>query len=143
MSILDYHDSYQKKINRAFLVHLVYVSKADGVISESEKKVIRRLGRKMGFVDEEISQIIEKPDPDTYYPPYELIQRFEHLTDVIRITLADGVITDDERRITQCYAVASGFTFAEADFVIELIKQAIAEGKDEEEMVKAYRKSKK
>lgn len=143
MSLLDFHDSHQKKINRAYLIHLIHVAMADGTISEKEKKVLHRLGHKLGFVDEEISRIIDKPGPDAYHPPYELKERIAHLFDIIRITLADGSITDDERRITQCYAVASGFSPTESDEVIEVIKKGIAEGMDEEDIFTIYRKRKK
>lgn len=143
MKLLDYHDSYQKKMNRVYFIHLILVAKADGEISEKEKKVLHRLGHRLGFVDEEISALIDNPGPDAYNPPYELRERIEHLYDIIRITLADGTITDDERRITQCYAIASGFDPAESDDVIEIILSGIAEGLDEEEIFKIYRKRRK
>lgn len=143
MSLLDFHDSQQKKISKAYFVHLILVAKADGSISEKENKVLHRLGHKLGFVDEEISRMIDNPGQDSYNPPYELKERIEHLYDIIRITLADGIITHDERRITQCYAVASGFSPAESDDVIKLIEKGIAEGLDEEEIFTIYRKRKK
>jgi uncharacterized tellurite resistance protein B-like protein len=143
MSLLDFHDSHHKKLNRAYFVHLIHVAKADGIISEKEKKVLHRLGHKLGFVDEEITRIIDNPGPDAYHPPYALKDRIQHLYDIIRITLADGNITDDERHITQCYAVASGFNSSESDEIIEIIKNGIANGLDEEEIFTIYSKRKK
>ncbi len=140
MNLLNYHDSHQKKLNRAYFVHLILVAKADGNISDKEKKVLHRLGHKLGFVDEEISRMIDNPGQDSYNPPYELRERIEHLYDIIRITLADGSITDEEHRITQCYAVASGFSSVESDDVIEIIKKGIGEGQDEEEIFQIYKK---
>lgn len=143
MNLLNYHDSHQKKLNRAYFVHLILVAKADGTISEKEYKVLYRLGHKLGFVDEEISRMIDNPGQDSYHPPYELKERIEHLYDIIRITLADGTITQDERRITQCYAVASGFNSAESDDVIKLIEKGITDGLDEEEIFQIYKKQRR
>lgn len=140
MSLLDFHDSHHKKLNRAYFVHLIHVAKADGIISEKEKKVLHRLGHKLDFVDEEITRIIDNPGPDAYHPPYGLKDRIEHLYDIVRITIADGNITDDERRITQCYAVASGFNSSESNEILELIENGITEGLDEEEIFKIYQK---
>jgi uncharacterized tellurite resistance protein B-like protein len=142
MSLLDLFDSQHKKINKAYLIHLIYVSKADGSISEKEKKLLVRLGHKLGFVDEEIYGIIENPGPDRFYPPYELDKRMEYLFEVVKITLADGVIHEEERRITKFYAIAAGFDLHESEKVIDLIIKGIHEGLDEVDILKKYKKLK-
>jgi uncharacterized tellurite resistance protein B-like protein len=142
MSLLDLFDSQQKKINKAYLVHLIHVSKADGSISAKEKKVLHLLGHKLGFVEEEVDRIIETPGPDVYYPPYELGKRIEHIYDIVRIAIADGIITEDEHRITNNFAIAAGFDPHESEKVINLVINGIKEGKDEEDIIKEYRKLK-
>ena len=143
MSYLDLLDSDHKKQNKGYFTQLINVALADGIITKEEEKILHLLGHKLGFVDEEIQRMIGNLGKSSYHPPYELSRRLEQIYEIVKIIMADGKITDEEMRITSCMAVASGFHASESDDVIDLVIKGIKEGKDEEEILKEYKKIKK
>jgi uncharacterized tellurite resistance protein B-like protein len=140
MSILNYFDSQQKKQNRDYFIQLLNIARADGVITETENNLLHRIGNRLGFTSEEIDILINNPGPSNYHPPVELAQRFEQLYDIVKMTLADGQITDDEEKVALHFAVASGFNQSDSPLLMDILVAGIQEGKDEEELLAEYKK---
>ena len=92
MNILNYFDHPEKKQNIEYYTHLVRIAKADDLINTTELELLHRIGRKLGFTDPEIDSLIETTGKSDYIPPYELSKRFEQVYEIVKMTLADGVI---------------------------------------------------
>ena len=143
MNILNFFDHPSKKQNREYFVHLVRIAKADDIISNSEMELLNRIGKKLGFTDPEIDNLIAITDKSDYIPPYELSKRFEQVYEIVKMTLADGVIDKNEMRLASGFAIKSGFNENEIPNLLAHLLRGIKEDKDEEELFEEYKKERK
>lgn len=141
--MLSYFDSHAKKHNRDYFIQLLNIAKADGTISESESTLLHRLGKRLGFTDEEIEHIMANPGQSSYHAPVELAQKFEQFYDVVKMILADGIVTDEERKIASHFAVASGFQESETALLMDVLVTGIRNGVDEDDLFSEYKKKRR
>ncbi|MCX6327434.1 MAG: hypothetical protein NT144_12425 [Bacteroidia bacterium] len=143
MSILNYFDHPIKKQNIDYFVHLVRIAKADDVISNHELELLHRIGKKLGFADPEINNLIESTGKSDFIPPYELSKRFDQVYEIVKMTLADGLVDNNEMHLARGFAIKSGFNENEIPNLLVLLIRGIKEGKDEEDLFELYKKEKK
>lgn len=143
MNILSHFDHPIKKHNKEYFVHLVRIAKADDIVSHHELELLNRIGKKLGFTDPEIEALIETTGKSDYFPPYELSKRFDQVYEIVKMTLADGVIDKNEMKLASSFAVKSGFDEDEIPILLVNLIQGIKEGKDEEELFEVYKKNRK
>ncbi len=143
MNHLDFFDHPQKKQNKDYFVHLVRIAKADDIMSPSELDLLHRIGKKLGLTEPEIDKLIEITDKSDYHPPYELSKRFDQLYEIVKMTLADGKIDNQEMRLATAFAVKSNFNEIEIPSLLALLIHGIKEGKDEEDLFEKYKKNRK
>lgn len=140
MSHLENFDHPLKKQNKEYFVHLVRIAKADDVVSHKELELLVRIGRNLGFTDPEIDKLVETTGKSDYHPPYELSKRFDQVYEIVKMTLADGLIDNSEMRLASAFAVRSGFTESEIPKLLVLLISGIKKGEDEETLFEEYRK---
>jgi uncharacterized membrane protein YebE (DUF533 family) len=140
MSLLEHFDHPERKQDKEHFKHLVQVALADGIIDDLEIKMLHRMGRNMGFTDPEIEGLLESTKDSAYIPPYELSKRFNQLFCMVKIILADGVIDQNEMRLTTGLALKSGFVEGEIPVILDLLIKGIRNGKDEEDLFLLYKK---
>jgi hypothetical protein len=143
MSHLNFFEHPLKTQNKEYFVHLVRIAKADDIMSHTELELLHRIGKNLGFTDPEIDKLIETTSKSDYNPPYELSKRFDQIYEIVKMTLADGVIDNREMRLASAFAVKSGFNENEISTLLALLIHGIKEGKNEEELFGTYRKRRK
>jgi uncharacterized tellurite resistance protein B-like protein len=143
MNTSDYFDHPGKKQNKEYFVHLVRIAKADDIISNTELVLLHRIGKNLGFTDPEIDKLIETTGKSDYIPPYELAKRFDQVYEIVKMTLADGLIDKSEMRLASGFAIKSGFSENEIPNLLVLLIRGIKEGKDEEDLFEVYKKERK
>ncbi len=141
MSFTDFISDNGRRINKENFIHLVQIAQADGTIDKRENELLHLYGRKFSLTNPEIDSLIKSEESHIYAPPYELEKRFEHLYDVMQIMLSDGKISNEERNFFTKLAIAASFKDETIPFLIDLLSNGISEGKDEEDLLAAFRKS--
>jgi len=141
MSLLNIFENPEKKQNKDYFAHLVNIALADSVITPEERKLLDRIGNKLGFSDQEIDHIIEKEIKSDYIPPYELSKRFEQVYDIVKMILADDEVTETEMHLAKRFALKSDFQESDISSLLNLLIEGIKEGKDEEDLLKEYLKN--
>jgi len=140
MSLLEHFDHPDRKQDKEHFRHLVQIALADGIIEESEHKMLYRLGKNKGFTDPEIEELMKSTMKSAYNPPYELSKRFEQLYSIVKIIVADGKIEDSEMRLARGLALKSGFAEGEISALLSLLIEGIKEGVDDDDLFKQYKK---
>lgn len=140
MTILDHLEHAGKKQNKRHFMNLIQVAMSDGIVDQTELKMLHRLGRKMDLTDIEIDELIDSTSNAAYNPPYELSKRFEQVYEIVKMVLADGVIDKNEMRLANSFATEAGFSENEIPKLLVLLISGIKEGKDEEELFEIYKK---
>lgn len=143
MNLSNHFDHPGKKHNTEYFIHLVRIAKADDIVSNTELKLLHRIGKNLGFTDPEIDKLIETTGKSDYIPPYELSKRFDQVYEIVKMTLADGEIDSNEMRLASGFAIKSGFHENEIPNLLVLLIRGIKDGKDEEDLFEAYKKQRK
>ena len=143
MNILEQTEHQDKKDNKAHFLHLVQVALADGVIDESELLLLHSYGKKMGFTDPEIDELIKSAPTAEYNPPYELQKRFEQVYRIAKMILADNKIDESEMALIHKIALKSGFQPQEIDFIIPFLIDGVQKRIDDEDLFEDYAKKRK
>jgi len=102
--------------------------------------MLHKEGRKFGLTDPEIDKLIGSESFDNYDTPYSLKDKFDQLYNIAELILADGVITDSEKRLIKRYAITAGFRDELIDDLLNLLFEGIVKGDDEEKLLKEYKK---
>jgi uncharacterized tellurite resistance protein B-like protein len=143
MNILNNSNHPVKKQNIEYFVHLVRIALADDIITDNEMLLLRRLGKKLGFTELETETLINSTGKYDYIPPSDFDKRFEQVYDIVKMTLADGVIDDSEMRLASSFARSSGFSENEIPKLLVLLISGIKQGKNDEELFEVYKKERR
>jgi uncharacterized tellurite resistance protein B-like protein len=139
MSIVNYFDHHDRKASKEHYLNLVQMACADGVIDPSELELLHRIGKRLGFTDPEIDELIGKKASKHFSPSYSLERRFHELYDIVAMALADGILHKAEIGLIKKFAIALAFSSNEIDRVVEMLVAGIKSGKSEEELFSLFK----
>jgi hypothetical protein len=140
MSHLENFDHPLKKQNKGFFVYLVKIAMADGIIWYTELELLHQMGRKLGFTEPEIKNLIYTASKQAYDPPYELAKRFEQLYDIVKMSLSDGQIDNHKMRLGSAFAEKSGFKESEIQALLVMIMAVLEKARMKKICLKSIRK---
>lgn len=140
--MLNYFDSELKRQNKDYFIELLNIAKVDGTVSDSELKLLTRIGKRLGLTDEEIHSLMSKDESTSYHPPMELSGKFSQFYEIIKLTLADGIFSEEEKRMARIFAAAAGFNEKEIVLLLEIVYNGIKSNQQEEELLEEFRRRK-
>jgi uncharacterized tellurite resistance protein B-like protein len=132
MNFSDYITDHGKRVNKDYFKNLIQVCKSDGIISPEESKLLHKEGKLFGMTDPEIDRLISEENYSNYNPPYYLEEKFDHLYNVAEIILADGIVTEGERKLLKKYAIEAGISDKAIEILIDILFEGIRNNEDEE-----------
>lgn len=140
MNFTHFITHHGKRINRENFLRLVQVAMIDGQIKESEHKLLHKEGRKFGLTDPEIDQLIQTETANNYHPPYSLKEKFEELYTIAEMILADEVVTESEKNMIRHYAISAGFSDEVIEGLLSILIDGVSNNKDEDTLLKEFKK---
>ncbi len=140
MDIIEHFEHHSRKQDKEHFGHLIQIALADGIVDATETEMLQKLGRKIGFTEDEILDLIETSKKDSYAPSTELSKRFEQMYDLVKMVLADGKIDNAEMRLTTSFAIKSGFNENEIPGLLNLLIDGIKNNEDEDDLFIIYKK---
>ncbi len=144
MAIFDAYENAEFRNRISVLATLVKLSLADGVLDENEMKIITKVARDYGLIDQDqLLYIIKNYDKYTIEPAYNYDERIEELYNLTKIIYADGRMDEEELKILKNAIVALGFPPKNADVIFETAVGLIADDADLEAFKKAIKKANK
>lgn len=88
---------------------LVHLSKADRVIAEEEYRLIIHVAEGIGLSSDKAAEIINDPNPIPHLKNLPPDEKFEYLTNVVRMMKADGKIHQNEVSFCEKLAIRLGY----------------------------------
>jgi len=141
MGIIDAYENAEFRNRISVLATLVKLSLADGVLDDNEMKIITRVARDYGLLDQDdILYIIKNSDKYSLEPTYNYDERIEQLYNLTKIIYADGRIDKNELKILKNAIVALGFPPKNTDIIYETAVGLIVDDVDLEDFNKAIKK---
>jgi len=140
MNFSDFITHHGKRVNKEHFIHLIQISKTDGIISPAELELLHKEGKKFGLTEPEVDKLVKNEDKHHYIAPYSLMEKFDHLYNVAGMILADDVVTDSEKRMIRRFAIEAGFDDTVIDNIINLLLDGVKSGVDEDRLFKEFKK---
>ncbi len=128
----------ETKKRKSHFKNLVALSMADGVLRESEIKLLSLIGSRLNLSKKEIKSVFQNPSKIQYNRPTDSKERFSQLFDLIALMMVDGNI--DRREMDFCMTVASSLGFRPTavqelvDKIVKAIKDSVPKEKLRTEM---------
>ncbi len=142
MGIIDAYENAEFRNRISVLATLVKLSLADGVLDGNEMKIITRVARDYGLLDQDdIVYIIKNYDKYSLEPTYNYDERIEQLYNLTKIIYADGHIDKNELKILKNAIVALGFPPKNVDIIYETAVGLIVDDVDLEDFNKTIKKA--
>ena len=140
MSFADFITNKGKRVCTEHYIHLVQASRLDGKISKEEMDILHHKGKHFGLTDPEIDRIINSEKDHHYTPRYSLKGKFEDLYSVAQIIMADGNISERERRLLKRMSIESGLDDSKIDGMMEILLDGVKTNEDEDLLFKKFKK---
>src|SRR5436190_13912860 len=109
MFMLTLFDTKKSKQQKSHLKNLINLAKADGVITDSEKEYIYKVGEKHGLKSSELDSMILETTTTEVKIPSNDSERFDQIFDLVQMMLADESIDDSEMDFCIVMAEKLGF----------------------------------
>ena len=134
MSIADLYENGERKQDKGHFRNLVMIAEADGIVEETETKLLNELGRKLGLSDSDVADIKKNPENYRITPPVSREERFEQIVELIQMVQVDGKMDEAELHMLEKVAVSIGYKdLDEVD--VESILALIVRGEDTEVII--------
>lgn len=140
MSIIDAFDGGQEKQNKSHIRNLIRIGMADGHFEQEETQKIYRIARHLGVTQEEVDQLIADPNQIGFIAPSNIEERLERFVNLLRVILADGMVTDEERRLLRRLGVGLDIDLDKIDAMAEKGIAMIKAGDDVDDIILSLRK---
>ncbi len=143
MKLLEHFDHPERKQDKEHFLHLIQIASADGIIDDSELKMLNRIGKNLGLTNAEIKDLFDSSKQSEYIPPYELAERFEQLYRIIQMVLADNEIANEEIHRAKILGMKSGFSDEDLAILLPLLIEGVKKSQDIEDLFALYKKRRK
>jgi uncharacterized tellurite resistance protein B-like protein len=121
MSVFDIFESNDSKKRKSHLRNLVALAKLDGFISKEEFSFLLKVGDRAGVTSDEVKKMMLRTTTIKVSKPDNNIDRFDLLYDLLEMTLADGVMDENEIDFCIDMAVRLGFRPAISGVLVRMI----------------------
>ena len=122
MAFKDLFKSGEDNRNLGHFGSIVSIAIADGIVTNEEENLMKRLARKLNITDEEYKEILKNPKKYPLIPENSAQDRLERMHDLFEMIYVDHDIDEDERKLIEKYAIALGYT---EELAAKLIKRSI------------------
>ena len=119
MEITNYKLGGDQKRNFAHFGSIVRLAMADGIITEGEEILLKRLAKKFHILMDRYDEILEDPKKFPIYTPNKYEERIEHLYDLTKMVFADEEATGDEAKILRKFCIGIGFPVDNAEKIAD------------------------
>ncbi|SDX63529.1 Uncharacterized conserved protein, tellurite resistance protein B (TerB) family [Lutibacter oricola] len=139
MSISNFNLSGDQQHNINHFASVVKLAMADGVITEGEEKLLKRVASKLHILDDKVVDVLKNYKDYPTTTPHGYDDRIELLHDYAKIIFADNDVTKDEAIILRRICVGLGFPTDNVDKVADEAIHLVLNDNDLEDFTKAIK----
>ncbi|QTD36463.1 TerB family tellurite resistance protein [Polaribacter batillariae] len=140
MSISDLYFNGEHKKEIGHFANIVKIAKADGKISEEEKALLIKTGKRLNISLEEFTAIINNPEKFPINPPISYDERIERLYRLTKMVLVDGEAALKEVKLLRKIAVGLHFSIDNAEKVCDEAIHLVMNDNNLEDFTSAIKK---
>ncbi len=140
MGIADFNLKGEQKKNVSYYASLVKLALADGVISDGEEKLLKRLAKRFHIIAEMRAEIMGNSSKFSMVTPHSYDERIEQLYLLAKMIYADGEVSEKETDTLVKIAIGLGFSVKNVEKVVVEAVQLILKDNDLEDFTKSIKR---
>jgi uncharacterized tellurite resistance protein B-like protein len=119
MEITNYKLGGEQKRNFAHFASIVKLALVDGILTEGEEKLLKRLAKRFHILEDRYNDILENPSKYPMFAPNKYEERIEHLYDLTKMVFADEDVSGEEAKILRKVCIGIGFPVDNAEKITD------------------------
>ena len=139
MGISDYNLRGEQKRNLSYFASIIRLALADGVITEGEEKLLKKMAKRFHILESKYKEILEDPEKYPVSTPHNYDERIEHLFDLTKMVYADDEVTGEEAGVLRRICVGLGFPLNNVEKVTDEAIHLILNDSDLEDFTKSIK----
>lgn len=139
MSISNYNLTGDQKHNINHFASVVKLAMADGIITDGEEKLLKRVAKHLHILEEKYRDILENYAEYPIVTPHNYEERIELLYDYAKMIFADESASGDEAKVLRKICVGLGFPIDNVDKVSDEAIHLVLNDNNLEDFTKAIK----
>ena len=140
MGISDYNLGGDQQRNIDHFASIVRLALADGIVTEGEEKLLKRLAKRFHILEDKYKDIIENSSEYPVDAPLSYDKRIERLYDLSKMVMADGEVSEEELTVLRRVSVGLGFPTKNVDKIADESIRLISDDTDVEDFTKVIKR---
>ncbi|MGV6845834.1 MAG: TerB family tellurite resistance protein [Lutibacter sp.] len=140
MSISDYNLKGAQKNNLKYFATAVKLAEVDGVISEEELSILKKLAKKFHILNDKFKEIIENPNVYPINQAHNYDERIKQLFELSKMVVADNQIDQLEINFLKKLIIGLGFSINSVETIASTAIELVKKNEDLEAFTKDIKK---
>lgn len=121
---------------RSHMKNLIEMAAADGNFAEVEYGLLKSIAKRNNISESQLKHIKENPGSVHLEVPTDKAEKFHQLYDLVHMMTIDTSIHDEERKLSNLFAIKFGYPKNRVDEIVEVIHQNIKNKQTPQETMK-------
>lgn len=113
-----------KQVTLEYFKNLIAIAAADGKLEDAEKRFLLAKAQEFNLPTEQVSDFIQHADQLDFVIPKDRLNREEHLTDIVIMSMVDGELRKEEYDLCITIAEKLELSSKDVDAIVSLIKRS-------------------
>lgn len=121
---------------KSHMKNLIEMAAADGQFQDVEFSLLKSIAKRNNISESQLAEIRKNPTGITFEVPADSRERFSQLYDLVHMMAADSTIHDEERKLSNLFAIRFGYPKEKVEELVSVIHSNIKNKQSSEETLK-------
>ncbi len=121
---------------KSHMKNLIEMAAADGQFADVEFALLKSIAKRNNISESQLAEIRKNPSGVTFEVPTDHKEKFTQLYDLVHMMAVDSSVHDEERKLSNLFAIKFGYPKEKVEEMITLIHSNIRNQQTSEETMK-------
>ena len=121
---------------KSHMKNLIEMAAADGNFADVEFTLLKSIAKRNNISESQLAQIRRNPSDTTFEVPTDGKEKFSQLYDLVRMMAVDSSIHEEERKLSNLFAIRFGYPKEKVDELVAVIQSNIKNNQTPDETMK-------
>lgn len=128
-------ESGEQKSQKGHFRNLIFIARFDGKVVDAESGLLKKIARSLSLTEEQLNEIINKPEDYPVIPPHSREERYERYIQLLEMAFVDGVFSHEELTFVKKLGIAMGFSEETIDTKTSVIVDKLKSGNTKDQIL--------
>ena len=106
---------------KSHMKNLIEMAAVDGHFADVEFSLLKSIAKRNSISESQLAEIKKNPDGVQFEVPIDSREKFNQLYDLVQMMAADSSVHDEERKLSNLFAIRFGYPKEKVDELVNLI----------------------